>query len=63
MKRELTYTIKLITADSQEKLEEAVKLYCSVALLNKATIVSIKYSDPEEGKKKRVLFATITTFK
>lgn len=63
MKGQLALKIKVLTAETQEELDEAVRLYIAVMAQNGTTIVSIKYGDPEEGKKKRVLFATITTYK
>ena len=57
----LSVKIKVITATSMEELQEAVRLYCVVALQNGEDITAIKYSNPEKANEKRVLFATITT--
>ena len=61
MKGQLSLKIKVLTAETQEELDEAVRLYIAIMAQNGTTIVSINYGNLKEGKRKRVLFATITT--
>lgn len=63
MKGQLSLKIKVLTAETQEELDEAVRLYIAIMAQNGTTIVSINYGNLKEGKRKRVLFATITTYK